>query len=119
MSFSDSYKKIINRFNREKKYRLSVFSMYPHFDWRVLLSVSFICLILITAAGFQIYNTILESSDYEIVDTDRLSRFIDKNKLDETLKRFEEKEEMFNSLFMDEGNFSTIEDSAEIEIDQN
>ena len=88
----------LNRFLRERKYRLSVFGMTPHFDWKFLLLVSLITLIVISVVGVTTYADIIGISESDIANDPVEQTYVNPEKVKEFLSEFEQKERRFESL---------------------
>lgn len=87
-----------NRFLRERKYRLSLFGLTPHFDWKLILLLSLLTLIAISVAGIGTYRRVVSLSESDIDLEPVTHTFVNPNEVNKFISEFEKKDKRFNTL---------------------
>jgi hypothetical protein len=104
MLISSKQKNRWNRFLRERKYRISVFGLTPHFDWKIILFTSVVILVFITIFSFNIHLNITNISETDITTESIGEEYVNSDEINAFLSEFQEKEMRFNDLM----NTSTV-----------
>ncbi len=99
-----SFKKQQDRWNRllrERKYRISVFGLTPHLDWKFILFLSTVALAVIAVAGFGTYKNIVSLSESNITLEPVQQHLVNPDEVNEFVSEFDKKKDRFNALFGD------------------
>jgi hypothetical protein len=110
-------KNIFNQMFRERKYRLSIFGVSPHFDWKILLILILIIFIVVAVYAQNLLLDIKSIDKLEFNESVQTNK-INTEEIQKNVNIFEKNKIIFTELMNQYAPVQNIEDVVEIEGDK-